>query len=429
MASRPPLSSSASLPVWGIIGIVLFTAMWNYVFTVWPASANRLSDLYPRWYGTRELLLHGRNPYSPDVTREIQEWQRGRPAYTGEDEGRFAYPVYVSFVLAPTILFSFSAVNNATFWLLILCAGASAIAFLKVAQWRPSRRVASVVVLYALSSLAVVFGVRLGQLSLLVGLLLGACLASIMADRLVVAGVLLAFATIKPQLTVLIIPWLLGWSFSDWFHRRRLSLSFLVTMGALVSGSEILVRKWIPQFVEASVVYTRYTYGRSVLMILLSRDGGILASILVVGALMVLCSTFRRSPANTTDFVLCSALVLATTLVVIPTIAPHGQVLLLPGIFLLIRQRKAVWDGGRPCRHAFLATCVLMAWPSVLAIGFSLGALMYGAAFARRFWLLPVGGTPLLPLAVTIALVVARHRIRRYRSDLPVTSLPCAKHG
>ena len=30
-----------------------------------------LSDLYPRWLGARELLLHHCDPYTPDVTREI----------------------------------------------------------------------------------------------------------------------------------------------------------------------------------------------------------------------------------------------------------------------------------------------------------------------------------------------------------------------
>ena len=31
------------------------------------------SDLYPRWLGARELLKHGRNPYSAEITREIQQ--------------------------------------------------------------------------------------------------------------------------------------------------------------------------------------------------------------------------------------------------------------------------------------------------------------------------------------------------------------------
>ncbi len=38
-----------------------------------------LSDLYPRWLGTRELLLHHRDPYSPQVTRDIQAGYYGRP--------------------------------------------------------------------------------------------------------------------------------------------------------------------------------------------------------------------------------------------------------------------------------------------------------------------------------------------------------------
>ena len=37
-----------------------------------------LSDLYPRWLGARELLLHGRNPYSGEITLEIQQGYYGR---------------------------------------------------------------------------------------------------------------------------------------------------------------------------------------------------------------------------------------------------------------------------------------------------------------------------------------------------------------
>src|SRR5258708_24266218 len=40
-----------------------------------------LSDLYPRWLGARELLLHGRDPYSAEVTREIQAGFYGRALY------------------------------------------------------------------------------------------------------------------------------------------------------------------------------------------------------------------------------------------------------------------------------------------------------------------------------------------------------------
>jgi hypothetical protein len=368
-----------------------------------------LSDLYPRWYGSRELLLHGRDPYSADITREIQQWQRGRPARTGEDEGRFAYPVYVSFVLAPTLPFRFTGVNKVMFWFLLLCAAASVQAWMRFVGWRPSGAVTAIVLACSLSSFAVVFGARLRQPGILVGLLLAAGLVSLAANRLLAAGVLLAFATLKPQLTVLVVPWLLLWSLGRWQHRKMFFWSFMGTLACLVISSEILVHGWIRKFIAAASAYRGYTDGRSVLEVLLSRPGGVIATLITVGALLVLCWKFRRAEAD--EFAFCSAVVLAVTLVVIPTIAPHGQILLLPGIFLLLRKHQAIWQGGRRCRLAFVATCALGAWTSVFALGFSLLAATSGTAFARRFWLVPVSATPLVPIAVVLTLIIGMRQI------------------
>ena len=63
--------------------------MWFYVerilvpYQIADAAAHgrprgNLSDLYPRWLGARELLLHHRNPYSADITIEIQKGYYGR---------------------------------------------------------------------------------------------------------------------------------------------------------------------------------------------------------------------------------------------------------------------------------------------------------------------------------------------------------------
>ena len=52
---------------------VLAFCMWFYVDRVWaPPGEIHYSDLYPSWYGTRELLLHGRDPYGQEVSGEIQ---------------------------------------------------------------------------------------------------------------------------------------------------------------------------------------------------------------------------------------------------------------------------------------------------------------------------------------------------------------------
>src|SRR5689334_25440194 len=75
------------------------------------------SDLYPRWLGTRELLLHHRDPYSPEITREIQTGYYGRPLdptrpSDPKDQQAFAYPVYVAFVLAPSVFLPFAVVHT-----------------------------------------------------------------------------------------------------------------------------------------------------------------------------------------------------------------------------------------------------------------------------------------------------------------------------
>src|SRR5947207_7393492 len=54
-----------------------------------------LSDLYPRWLGTKEFLLQHRNPYSAEVTADIQRGYWGRTLDPNKpndpkDEMRFA---------------------------------------------------------------------------------------------------------------------------------------------------------------------------------------------------------------------------------------------------------------------------------------------------------------------------------------------------
>src|SRR5690349_2342627 len=124
---------------------VMAFSMWFFVDRIWaPQVEMHFSDLYPRWYGSRELLLHHRNPYDPSVTREIQLWSYGRPVDPRQpsgpqDEDRFAYPLYIAFLLAPTIGFQFEQVAAIFRYVLPGLAIASADLWLIALVWRPSR--------------------------------------------------------------------------------------------------------------------------------------------------------------------------------------------------------------------------------------------------------------------------------------------------
>jgi len=113
----PALFKSLQLGFFLILATLAAASMWFYVDHVLVAyqvadaaehgrPRGNLSDLYPRWLGARELLLHGRNPYSQEITLETQKGYYGRLLDASrpddpKDQQGFAYPVYVVFILAP----------------------------------------------------------------------------------------------------------------------------------------------------------------------------------------------------------------------------------------------------------------------------------------------------------------------------------------
>ena len=135
-----------------MLALVAAASMWFYVdrilvgFQVADAAARErprgnLSDLYPRWLGARELLLHQRNPYGDDITIEIQKGYYGRaldPARPNDpkDQQGFAYPVYVVFLLAPFVGFPFHTVQLVFYWTLIALTAISVWLWLRVLRWR-----------------------------------------------------------------------------------------------------------------------------------------------------------------------------------------------------------------------------------------------------------------------------------------------------
>src|SRR5271166_3535594 len=137
--------------LWPLLAILCLIGMWEYTDRVLiphqmlDAAAHgrprgNLSDLYPRWIGARELLLHGRDPYSDVVTREIQVGYYGRTLDLSRpedprDQAGFAYPVYVVFSLVPTIRWPFPIVQKGFFWLLVVLTSASTLLWLRFLQW------------------------------------------------------------------------------------------------------------------------------------------------------------------------------------------------------------------------------------------------------------------------------------------------------
>ena len=366
-----------------LVALLLAGSMWFYVQHVLighqKADAalrgvprGNLSDLYPRWLGARELLLYHRDPYSPEVTREIQTGYYGRPLDPArpndpKDEQRFAYPVYVVFLLAPTIDLPFPAVQAGFRWLLVGLTVVSVLLWLRTLQWRPSLNAQVILSLFALFSFPALQGIKLQQLTLLVSGLIAGCAMLLVEGHLVAAGVLLALATIKPQLVLPLCLWILLWAFSDWRRRQNVVWGFIGTMAVLLGAAEFVLPGWIGRFREAVAAYRQYSDGaESVLDVLLTPGLGKVAAAAALLALAIVGWRNRRAAADSATFGQILVLILATTVMIVPKAAPYNQVLLIPGV-LIVLQHWRIFSAQKIMIRAAAWICslaVLWPWPA-----------------------------------------------------------------
>jgi len=416
----PHPETGKTIVVLPLAALVLASSMWFFFdYILGPGQIRQaalhgtprgnLSDLYPRWLGARELLRHGRDPYSQEITRDIQAGYYGRsidpsrPADPQDQQG-FAYPVYVVFLLAPLIGLPFGVVReifNVLVW--ALTAG-SVFLWLRVLNWRPPRAMTLVFCLLTLGSLPAVQGIKLQQLTLVVAALLSAASAAVAGGNLILAGFLLALATVKPQLAVLPVFWFTLWSLYDWQKRQRFFWSFSATMLALLGGAQALSPGWLGRFVIALANYHRYTQNESILGTLLGpRTGQVLGGVLVLISLLVL-RRFLPARGDSPAMGAAVSLVMALTVVVVPMTAPYNQVLLLPAILCLTRYLPQFPAAGRWLRLAAGVVFGLLFWPWIASLALSVASLGLPPERVQQGWKLAFLTLFALPLLVFLLL-------------------------
>jgi hypothetical protein len=406
-----------------LAAVFVCAGMWIYVDRVLIAHQEaeagvrgiprgNLSDLYPSWLASRELLLHHRDPYTQEITREIQAGYYGRPIDPArpndpKNQQAFAYPVFVAFLLAPTVNLSFSEVQVLFRWLLAGLTALSVLLWIRVIGLRLSWLSTTALVLLVFGTFPVVQGIKLQQLSLLVAALIAGCIFSLTRGWHVRAGILLALATIKPQLTVLLVAWLMLWSVSRLYLRWKFVAAFSVSLLVLVLGGEVLLPGWIHEFYGAVLNYRKYAVSPSLLGELTTPFWGILVTIAAWSITTIICWNARNVRALNRKFCWTTSLVLAVTVVVIPTIAPYNQPLLVPGALLV----GVSWMGEHWSEllktnlfirifRGVAAVCLLWHWISAAI----LAAASFFSSRAQEFWRLPLWASILTPVALTVCL-------------------------
>jgi hypothetical protein len=277
---------------------------------------------------------------------------------------------------------------------------ATVLLWARALRWQLSASGKVIFVLLAIGSFPAAQGIKLQQLTVLVSAVLAAAVAALAAGWLSLAGLLLAISTIKPQLVVPLLIFLLLWVLGDWPRRWPLLASFGVAMACLLGASQWVLPGWLGKFMRALAAYRQYTEGTSILTALLTPLGGVILTAGLLLALTMLGWKLRRAPAGSPPFNLLFSLVLAVTVVIIPTWAPYNQLLLLPALILLVRDWRRLVRFGPLSRLLYLLVAALVIWPWLASLYLSAAWFLQPPAVVQRGWTLPLYTSILIPFGV-----------------------------
>jgi hypothetical protein len=343
--------ANSRLRMWLLVGLligVLFVlesvAVHAFFATLFPGC----SDFYSRWAGARALLLEGRDPYSLEVTAEIQVVIGVDPAYEGK--GGFAYPLYVLFLFWPLVYCSYDWTQAVWMVTLQWMAVATVAGLLRLGRWRPSPVGLARLFLGTLFFYPVARTIMLGQFTLHVTFFLVAALWALQRGSDDWAGVWLAAASVKPQMVVFIIPWLVLWAVGQ--RRWRLVRGLLVGGGQLLLASLALFPRWPISFLEDVQRYSKVASGRNplaVMMGLVWPGGPEAVRYGLVGLLLLamLGAWWRGWRDDGKFFVRAIHWTIITSLLVTFQTGTTNQVLLLIPLFTWLQEALERWGRWR----------------------------------------------------------------------------------
>jgi len=222
------------------------------------------NDFYQIWLASRLWFFARIDPYSPEMTRDIQIGLYGRPLDPNrpadlKDRRIFPYPAFAEILFWPAALFPFTVVRVAVLGLLIPATVATVLVWMRALSWHLQWPFLLITLLLVLCSYPALEGFYAGQVGLLVGFLFAASILSIQQGRLLQSGVLLGLTTIKPQVIVLAALYLLAWTAYDWRKRRSFCVGFVGTVLLLVGGAFVIWPHWISSWLHVVVMYRGYT--------------------------------------------------------------------------------------------------------------------------------------------------------------------------
>jgi hypothetical protein len=193
-------------------------------------------------------------------------------------------------------------------------------------------------------------------------------LLALKQEKDLLAGILLAFTTIKPQMTFLVIPALFIWAFSQ--RRWRVISGFTLTMILLAGGSFLLLPGWLSGFIEQVSYYPDYTVTPPPLWVItgyyLPQLGKPVETGLSILLMLYLLYQWRRLPyiSAVSDelLILIGLTFVVTNMIVVRTATTNYVVLYIPLLWGLKRiSDRWSWGSGFVALFFVLSTIAMWA--------------------------------------------------------------------
>lgn len=380
------------------------------------------NDFYQVWLSSQELLRHRGDPYSDEMTRKIQIGLYGRPLDPNRpgdpvDRRIFPYPAYADLLFWPAAEISFPVVRVAVLCVLVVLTIASVQLWLGAFDWRLGWNWAAVVLLLILTSYPALEGLFAGQIGLLVAFLLAASMLALRRGKYLVGGFLMALTTIKPQVTALVVLYLLLWALHDWRSRKNFCVGFFSTLTLLLCVSLAVLPHWIQNWIHTIVAYRHYTTPPLVTEVLTSLlgpkfSGPATLALTTVSLVLAMISAWRNRGAAFGSFAFwltLSTLLSITAITILPGQAVYDHLILIPAVLLLVRSRQLLTDAGPVPRILLWIGAFVLCWSWIAALGLiMLRPTIPPAIFdSASFLSLPIRNAAPLPFAVLALLAWA----------------------
>ncbi len=314
-----------------VVGNVLLT------YSVFTSPYPGFNDFMTPWEASRSYFEDGLSPYSAETSLNIQTRLYGRAALPDEQPNHFAYPFYALFLTLPLIGLDYAWATAIWMVLCEICLVGAVLLLLEVFRWRPNPLLLGMLLIFSLFAYPGARGLVLGQVSHVVYFLQVFTVWAMVKDRQGWAGAALALSTLKPQMSVLLVPLVLLWALTT--RRLRLVTAFTSVMVALLAVSFLLEPDWVRGFISQLTLYPTYIEVSTPAWVItqyllnLGSGGEILANLILLAVMLFTWGSGLRSPEK---FLWALVLTLTTThLIGLRTASPHFVVFTIALIFYL----------------------------------------------------------------------------------------------